>query len=123
MSRAIKPVEVKIPVPTTLLTSTQVAVNPLIRRALSGDTFFLWESSVKFLSNKKPVGHLLAPHDRTTPNEHHYDTDSLFACPTLGIGNHHQHRRHSRHVLSGIHPGCISDGSPLTTGGDDKSEG
>ena len=27
---------------------------------------------------------------------------------------------HSRHVLSGIHLSCISDGSPLTTGGDDK---
>ncbi len=28
--------------------------------------------------------------------------------------------RHSRHCLSGIHLGFVSDGSPLTTGGDDE---
>src|SRR5680860_447551 len=55
MSLAIKPVEVKIPVPITLLTSTHVAVNPLIRRDLSGETVCLRGPSVTFLSNENSV--------------------------------------------------------------------
>ena len=54
-SRAINPVVVKIPVPTTLLISTQIAVNPLMQVEFFTKPFFLEEFSVNFLSNEKPV--------------------------------------------------------------------
>ncbi len=44
-----------------------------------------------------------------------------WSCPTFSIG-HPSHRRHSRHCLSGIYLGFVSDGSPLTTGGDDEDK-
>ncbi len=45
-----------------------------------------------------------------------------WSCPTFSIG-HPSHRRHSRHCLSGIYLGFVSDGSPLPTGGDEGERG
>jgi len=63
-------VVVKIPVPTTLLINTHVAVNPLIRRELSRGTVFLEESSAKFFSNEKPVFQPTDSHGKPPPDEH-----------------------------------------------------
>jgi len=134
MSRAIKPVEVKIPVPTTLLTSTQVAVNPLIRRELPGESVCLEGPSVKFLSNEKPLCHLSDSHGKRSPARHQCKTKlTLHSRQLLSrisicikVISNILYRAsipscHARHSQSGIHLGSVSDGSPLTTGGDDWS--
>ena len=54
-SRAINPVVVKIPVPTTLLISTQVAVNPVILRVLVEEADCFGEPSGNLLSPKNHV--------------------------------------------------------------------
>ena len=69
---------VKIPVPTTLLISTHMAVNPLIRRDPPSEGVLWGEPSDKFFPNEKPVFHLSGPHGKALTSEAGAKPASLF---------------------------------------------
>ncbi len=54
------------------------------------------------------------------PSAFHSDkSGSLFLVIPESFNWEYLRHGHSRHYLSGIYLGCVSDGSPLPTGGDD----